>query len=307
MNDLHSYDVFGLCVASELPLPELASAPPAAEPDVYIRLDKIPASEGDKAGITMFPDGALLRIPDVGRYWMAGGRDMIVEPAGGASPRNVRLFLLGSAIAAIIHQRALLPIHANAVVIDGRAIGFMGHPGAGKSTLAAWFHDRGFRVLADDVCVVTFGPDGRANAHPGIPRLRLTRGALEASGRSAGDFEPAFDDREKYNVPTDAVTGRGSVPLDHFYLLEKADMREEAGIVRLAGADAVGALVANTYRGGYLKLMGATAPHLFACTRLARQVPVFAARRFWSLEAFDSEAGRLEAHARQIISASASA
>ena len=78
----------------------------------------------------------------------------------------------------ILHQRSLLPLHANAMVVEGRAIGFMGHPGAGKSTLAAWFHDRGFDVLADDVCVVTPGPDGRPLAHPGIPRLRLWREAL---------------------------------------------------------------------------------------------------------------------------------
>ena len=301
MTDTYSYDVFGLCLASDLPLPELAAAPAGAEPDVRIRIGTIPPLEGDQSGLSLFPDGALIRIKDVGRYWMADGREMVVEPAPGASDRNVRLFLLGSAIAAILHQRALLPIHANAVVINGRAIGFMGHPGAGKSTLAAWFHDHGFRVLADDVCVITWDAEGRANAHPGIPRLRLTRGALEASGRVPGDYEPAFDDREKYNVPTEAITGRGTVPVDHFYLLEKAETPQDAAIARLTGAEAVGALVGNTYRGGYLRMMGTTAQHLFACTRLARSVPVFSAKRFWSLDAFDAEAEKLEAHARRLI------
>ena len=42
--------------------------------------------------------------------------------APGASSRNVRVFLLGSAFGALLHQRGLLPLHANAVEVDGRAV-----------------------------------------------------------------------------------------------------------------------------------------------------------------------------------------
>lgn len=299
---LHHYDLFGLRVRSEIELPELVASEPGDEGHVFIRRGPVPAQGEEKPGLNVREGGALLHVPDVGRYWMADGAEMVVEGQPSGSERNLRLYLLGSAFAAILHQRGLLPLHANAVELDGRAIAFMGHPGAGKSTLAAWFHDRGCRILSDDVCVVTFDEAGQAIAHPGIPRLRLWREALEATGRTAEGYEHSFDDMDKYNVPTEARADK-AVPLSHVYWIEKTD-GSEAGIARMTGSAAVEALVANTYRGAYLPLMKATQRHLFQCARLANRIPVFRAGRAWGFDAFDREAGALEAHARQLISAS---
>jgi hypothetical protein len=295
----YRYRLFGLSVLSEVPLPELVADPGTGPVDVQIRLGAIAAFPDAPTGIHIEGDDALLVIPPAGRFLARGGRELLVQPGAGVSPRNLRLYLLGSAFGAILHQRGLLPLHANAVVVEGRAIGFMGHPGAGKSTLAAWFHDRGFDVLADDVCVVTPRPDGAPLAHPGIPRLRLWREALEAGGRDASAYDRAFDDLDKYTVPTDLERVLPAVPLSHLYLLEKAD--GPPTVARLEGSAAVEAMIANTYRGAYVRMMGTTRQHLLACAELARTVPVFRARRRWGYDAFDVEGVALEAHARQLI------
>jgi hypothetical protein len=291
-----SYRLFGLSVRSDVPLPELGDPVAPEAPDVTIIRGAV---AGGPPGLTVSGEEALLSIGGVGRFRMEGGRRLVVERAAGASDRNVRLYLLGSAFAALLHQRGLLPLHANAVVIGGRAVAFLGHAGAGKSTLAAWFHDHGFAVLADDVCVVTWDEAGGPLAHAGIPRLRLKPEALAASGRNAEDYEPAFDDLDKYNVPTAGAGRSGPVPLDRVYLLQ----RGKAAIARLQGAAAVEALVANTYRGGYVPLMGRQAPHLLACARLARAIPVFEATRPWDLTGLDASSAALEAHARERLSA----
>lgn len=295
------YRLFGLAVASDVALPELVADAGLEAADVRVRLAPIDAPADTPAGLHVDGDDALLVIPAIGRFLTRGGREMIVEPAASVSDRNLRLYLLGSAFAAILHQRGLLPLHANAVVVEGRAIGFMGHPGAGKSTLAAWFHDRGFDVLADDVCVVTAGRDGGLLAHPGIPRLRLWREALEASGREASAYERSFDDMDKYTVPTDLERALPAVPLSHLYLLERAAEDEDPSVTRLEGAMTVEATVANTYRGSYVPLMGRTRQHLLACAQLARTIPVFRARRRWGYGNFDAEGAALEAHARQFM------
>lgn len=300
MADLtHRYRLFGLSVQSEVPLPELVADPGTETADVRVSVRTIADAPDAPAGLHIDGDDALLVIPAVGRFLTRGGREMLVEPAPRVSPRNLRLYLLGSAFAAILHQRGLLPLHANAVVVEGRAVGFMGHPGAGKSTLAAWFHDRGFDVLADDVCVVTPGPGGAPLAHPGIPRLRLWREALEAGGRDASAYERSFDDMDKYTVPTDLERALPAVPLSHLYLLEKAE--DGPSVTRLEGSAAVEAMIANTYRGAYVRPMGLTRQHLLACAELARTVPVFRARRRWGYDNFDAEGAALEAHARKLI------
>ena len=291
------YSVFGLTLQSELELPELFPAGPTDLPDILIRYGKVEGAQ------SITPEGIRLSVPEVGSYLARDGREILIDPLPGTSARNVRLFLLGSALGGILHQRGLLPLHANAIEIGGRGVAFMGHSGAGKSTMAAWFLDRGHCVLADDVCVVTLDQTGQPLAHPGIPRLRLWREAIEVSGRTVDDYELAFDDMDKFNVPTPRPEDNRAIPLDHIYLLEKAEEGEPGGVRRLEGIDAVDALVANTYRGGYVGPIGATKRHLLSCLELVRKTPVFAARRVWGFDAFDEEAARLEAHARVLIAA----
>jgi hypothetical protein len=295
------YGVFGLVLQSDIALPELFPAPDDAVPDVRIRFGKV------TGGPAVTPEAITLVIARVGSYLIRGGNEILIDPVPGCSERNIRLFLLGSALGGILHQRGLLPLHANAIEIEGRAIAFMGHSGAGKSTMAAWFLDRGYRVLADDVCVVGLDEAGRPLAHRGIPRLRLWREAVEVSGRKVDDYELAFDDTDKYNVPTPRPENARPIPLDHLYLLERAEDRPgDAGVRRLEGIAAVDALVANTYRGGYVARIGGTKRHLLACLEVVRSVPVFAARRYWGFSTFDEQARALEAHARGLISAASS-
>ena len=264
------YRLFGLSIESELLLPEMAREPVDGEggpPDLSIRL-------GDT------PDGAsrgyILNIDEVARFIITDGRSITITPAERAGEREIRLFLLGSAMGAALHQRGILPIHANAVEIDGRAMAFMGPSGAGKSTLAAWFHDQGYRILADDVCVIRADEREGAVAYPGLPRLRLWQDALEASGRATADHVPSFhgsaDERQKYDVPI-APAGAASDPLRlaALFVLESGC---ELSIERLGGSLAVGAISANTYRGRLIQQVGDPKAHFAACIAIARTTPV---------------------------------
>jgi hypothetical protein len=266
------------------------------EHDVVFRFGAVASDAEAPHGYSLTESGTLLWVPRVGRFLIRDGREVVIDAVEGASERNLRLFLLGSAMGALLHQRGLLPLHANAIDLGERAVAFSGYSGAGKSTIAAWFNDRGFPILADDVCVVGLQA-GRPVAYPGIPRLRLWREALEASGRDAGAYDRSFDEMDKYDVPTRS-TASAPLPLTAVYLLRKAGDENAPGIERLTGIEAVETLVANTYRGGYLKTIGRTGEHLAACLAVARQVPIFRARREWGFERFDEEAARLLAHAQ---------
>lgn len=295
------YALFGLTIVSDIPL-GLPAAGDGAGVDVTVAEGRIPVPRAGRPGYSEVEGGTLLTVDKVGRFLIRGGAEILVEPAETASARNIRLFLLGSAFGALLHQRGLMPLHANAVILDGHAFAFCGHSGAGKSTMAAWFHDRGAPILADDVCVIGFGEDDTPLAYPGVPRLRLWRQALEVSGRQAEDYHRSFDDLDKYDVPIAAGARTEPAPLAAVYLLGKApEDAVAATTTRLTGVAAVETLVSNTYRGGYLQAIGGTAAHLAACVRIARSVPVFSAQRRWGFESFDAEAQRLERHARAML------
>jgi hypothetical protein len=289
----YRYGLFGLTIRSELELGELSpssSDDDNDDDDLVIRVGALDPGLPCSADHHQLRNAGLLVIEGVGRYLARGGRELLIEPAPGVPLRNLRLYLLGSAMGMILHQRGLLPLHANAVVIEGRAFAFTGPAGSGKSTLAAWFQDRGYRMLSDDVCAIGFDPADEPIAWPGLPRLRLWRDALERSGRRPGDFSRSFeeqgDDWEKYDVPASADRMEvAPQPLAGVILLERADAAE---LSKLSQAKALATLFANLYRGEYLH-GGQHETAWRACLRLATAIPVWRWSRPWSIERFDPE------------------
>ena len=290
------WSLFGLSVRSELRLPFAPVRDDGSEPDVTVRFGAL----SDLGGGIRACDGESLQFeaPEAGRYRIGRGREIVIDPAPDASERNLRVFLLGSAFGALLHQRGILPLHANALVIEGRAIAFMGRSGAGKSTLAAWFRDRGHTVLADDVCAIDL-QSGEARVLPGVPRLRLWKDALQRSGRAPGDFEPSFDGQDKFDVPAPDALPAVAAPLAALYVLEEGV--GGASIEPLGRSEATEALIAHTYRGRCIPLIGASARHFAACLELGRQVPVHRVRRAKDFAAFARTAQALESHARGLL------
>jgi hypothetical protein len=296
-----AYEIFGLRLASEVELPELVAIAPAAPPEISVSVRSLPPIDGERVdGFAATSAGVILNVPRAGRYLVRDGCEVIVDPDPAGTAANLRLYLLGSAMGALLHQRGLLPLHANSIAVGGSAIAFLGRSGAGKSTIAAWYHDQGFRVLADDVCVVTMD-QATAWAQPGIPRLRLWKDALEASGRVTGDYERSFDDMDKFDVPTRAANQVRALQLAALYVLDPPESGVgRSAIRRLPGAAAVEALVANTYRGNYVARLGGTARHLASCIALAKLVPAFSVERRWGRDQLEGELRELEAHARTL-------
>ena len=296
-----SYALYGFTLRSELTLPAAAPAGEASGDVVEVRFGPVPGRPGGHLWTEEGGGALVFEAPQVARYRIAGGREILIDPAPGASDRNLRVFLLGSAMGALLHQRGVLPLHANAIEIDGRAVAFAGKSGAGKSTLAAWFADRGHRMLCDDVCAIA--PDGKSGALvlPGVPRLRLWEDALVHSGREAERFERSFDGQDKYDVPAGRAAASAPLPLAACYVLSVAEAGSPGAIDRLAGAEAVEALVANSYRGRFVAALGLTARHLDLCVATAAAAPVHRAARRWGRAAFDDEAERLRKHAATII------
>jgi hypothetical protein len=246
-------------------------------------------------------DGVVLTIGGIARYAISSGSEITIDRDPAASDINVRLYLLGSAMGILLHQRGLLPLHANAVEVGGKAFAFMGASGSGKSTMAAWLHDRGYPIIADDVCVVGFTDDGRVRVHPGIARLRLWRDILDATGRDPADHARSFageDAPEKFDVLlTEPRPSDAAIPLAAVYLLARSD---DLQIERLSGVDAAEAVFANTYRGTYVPIAGNSRDHWSACTRLVADTPVYRAGRRWGLSELDGQYAELLNHVAAI-------
>lgn len=298
------YSCFDFVLRSEIPLPELY---PIGEAEgtgaqVDVRIGAVPESlSGAPAavrGLQVAGDEALFCAPGVARYLMRRGREIVVDPMPGGPERNLRIFLLGSALGILSNQRGLLLLHANAIVADGAAFAFAGASGAGKSTLAAHFERAGYPVLCDDVCAVGFDSAGRPLAWPGVPRLKLWGDAAVAFGHARETLDTAIEGLDKFHVPLAACARREAAPLKRLYVLGRAADGEPGAISRLRGAQAMEALLQQTYRGRYLGPLGLAERHFRQCAALLAEVEVYAASRVWGYDVFEREAAGLEEHIR---------
>ncbi len=243
------------------------------------------------------------------RYW-DGSEFLVDRPGSRVWARwpailpvgEILTCLFGPIAGFVLHLRGTPCLHASAVVIDGRAVAFLGHSGAGKSTTAAAFVRRGFTALTDDVLALDFGSDtaGGAKApphsdhapphtdaapphseyyvRPGHNVVRLAPDAVRALYGAEDALPHGGDTTDKRRLELTA-DGNGfpaePVPLGSIYVLDerRPDLDRPVAIDDLKGHEALMALVARTFMNYVLDAELRTRA-LDVFSRLATRVPV---------------------------------
>jgi hypothetical protein len=294
----HRYQVFGLRVDSALPCPELLPVAEDSVADIRVELSPLetclPNATFSGPRVQTAPDTYQFQIPEIARYRIEHGARILVDPHPDADEGDVRLWLLGTALGALLHQRGLLPLHVSATELNGAAIAFGGASGAGKSTLIAALHRRGLPLLTDDVGVAVPTDQGM-RFYPGFPRIKLWRDALEHFGLDHRPLIPDLTRTDKYHLRVDSGFQAESLPLRRLYLLERSD-EDAIRIEQLRGIEAIEQVRANTYRPGIVQRLGRSGPHLQACGRIAQQVEIYRLSRLWQLDRLDATVDRLLVH-----------
>ena len=242
----------------------------------------------------------LMRLEDM-RFRVSDGARIAIDAPPGKAGIDIRIWLLGTVMAALLHQRGVLSLHANLVALDsGGAAAFVGDSGAGKSTLAGWFEQHGHRVLGDDLCAVRFDDAGRPLVYPGIPRLKLWSESLKLLGRSPVGLERVASDLDKYHVPLardDSADSLAPMALRRVYVLGRAEHDGQPLITPIAGGEAAAAVLAKAFRWHLGQAIHHGARSQFdQCVAVARHAGLFMVDRTWGHDRFAAEAEAIEAH-----------
>lgn len=302
-----TYRIFGLDVRFPREVPTLNGAriDAATPPDVEVAFGPVPALEvmetvNDDLDVSWNAEGLTIAVEEVGRFQVCGGTDLLVDPYPGVGRPEVDLYLAGSVMGAVLHQRAILPLHCNAFACADHAILLCGDSGAGKSTLAAWFEARGYALLTDDVCAVTFSPTGDAIGHPGIPRLRLWGDAVEAMDRCTRSASTIPWADGKFELEMTDARARCALPIAAIYHLREAEPATPFAITALDGLAAADALTSSIYRRRLGDLVGRAPGYLRDIAGILAHTPVFRVERTWGMKYFEQESIALEMHSRKI-------
>ncbi len=270
------YQIHGFTVLSDIECPELAPGR-NDDPDVRVSfgsLSHIPLDEG-RQGTNNFigKDNMLLNIRGVARFSICNGEEIVIDPCPKAEEGLLRLFLLGTAFGCILHQRSLLPLHASAILHNGEAVLFLGHSGVGKSTLAAAMKNRGYKVVADDVCAVKVQQGEEPLVYPGIPQIKLWKETVEFLGGNVNAMKRLFGEEEKYALPAQNLYYDKPLLIKRMYILH-AHTGKELSIFDMHPLEKIHAIKNYTYRKGMVVKMGIITRNLNMCGLLARSAPL---------------------------------
>ena len=287
------YAAYHLAIRSEIALPELAEASHGA--DFEIRLARS-AEPVERRSIEWREEPAEARFdyPGLARFTLRAGREMLITPDPCGDATLFHLYVEGMMLAAALYQRGRFVLHASVVDLGGWAIAFMGLVGAGKSTLAAAFHARGHRILADDNAVLDLDA-GRSLVLPAFPSLKIYPAVARSLGMDAGTLRPMHASQVKQAHRLVAGFSAGPLPLAAIYVLDRAAERPPERMPAVAALTEIIRHSVPTRWG-----VPGNARHLRLCARLTAMVPVFRARTFRELGQIPEIAREVEEHAAQL-------
>lgn len=267
---VYSYKAFGLCLKSEIALPELMEED--GDCDVTIRFGKADLTGVVKASGSFYRatvDEIQFFSKEYGNIIVRQGRDIIIESPPNADEAALRFPITGAALASILQHRGLLVFHASAVVIDGKAAMFLGTPGSGKSTIAAVMHSFGYRVLSDEIVAVQAEGDMPV-VLSGLPQIRLLPESTKYIGFDPATMPKIKSDEDKTAYSAKKGFTERSVPLKRVYVLK---IGRENNLETMGPQLAFTEMINNYYTVGMLKASGAPS-HLKHCAKVISTVPV---------------------------------
>ena len=292
---LAAYEVYGLHLRSELPLPApccdcathdlevrwgAAGAIPDTAPEGRLLAQLPPGPGGGGYTHTMSPAGYTLRYHGVAEVRLDPARRAArIHLAPGVDPEIAALLLTGNVLALLLALEGRCVLHASAVACedgDG-AVAFAGGVGMGKSTLAALCCAAGARLITDDL--LRLDRDGESlRCALGTRELRLRGGATGLLAHFTGRrTRPTGDGRVALELGGDIG---GMPPLRAIVLPQPQRTAVQLRLRRLGPLEAMRALL------GCARVAGLEARELavvqFALTGdLARRVPVYEAAIPW--------------------------
>jgi hypothetical protein len=212
LNRLSYYQIYGVTLSSNIPLPILIPSSSAETADINIHLTESECSapcnfkedcpggwyrqqkaDGIYHRLLLYSSKERLEVeiaPNGQQIWMSWINLPLAE---------VTAILIGCVLGTALRLQGKICLHSSVIAVDNGAIAIVGAKGAGKSTTAAVFAKQGYSVLADDIAVLT-DCDDVFLVQPGYPRLRLWKSAVDALYGSSESLSRVFSQTDKHFV-----------------------------------------------------------------------------------------------------------
>jgi len=245
------YWAYGLEIQSELEFPEMYPYA-VKKPDLEIKFGKVPAVLTGpeviaKEKFFISPTEYLIHLP-ICSYYVKEGASITIELRENADLPSVRLFLLTNAMAAVLHQRNKVALHAGAIQTEKGLVVICGESGAGKSTTISALQQKGYKIFVDDVLVLEKENESVLGV-AAYPTLKLWDDTIEKLAIGVMPEEQKLRESvNKYRVSFQEDFTTKPIPVYKLFYLRKEEMNASIEVIKKDGLEAFKILYSQLYR-----------------------------------------------------------
>ncbi|MHA8065792.1 hypothetical protein V7S76_03820 [Aquirufa sp. ROCK2-A2] len=179
----YQYLAFGLFIQSEIEFPEFVSFD-FEYLDLMISNGIVPTKLKSEPLIDELHESIndqeyVLHVENVAKYYAFDGKEIIVESVPNVDKRTIRIYILATVMAAILHQRNCIPLHASSIKWKNGLVVISGDSGAGKSTTVSGLFKLGYSIFSDDVIVLEQDENKKIQARASYPMIKLWDDAIQ--------------------------------------------------------------------------------------------------------------------------------
>lgn len=182
---------------------------------------------------------------------------------------------VGPVLSFIMRLRGIVCLHSSVVGFDGRAIAFLGHATAGKSTIAAGMAQAGAEILADDIAALIPQDEGFL-VQSGYSKVRLRPKAAAFLTEDPKELPMVYSYRESryVSLENNGKFHQKPLPLAAIYILgEFSDKYLKPAIEAVEAKDKLIKLLENT-SGSYVISGNLRANEFKVLSEIAKTVPM---------------------------------
>jgi len=218
----------------------------------------------------------LLKIKDVGIFLIRNKNEILINKDENVSMDTLRLFLFGSVIGALLHQRSAFPLHSSAISTKKGVMLFCGDSGAGKSTTLQAFLKKGYKKLSDDTIALYYDEkEKKICCIPSYPQSKLWKNTADIFNHNTNNLRQIHKELNKYALPTHDNFDDRIQPLYKIFELNISD-HEELKIEKIENKmEKLNIIIKNTYRYYYLDKLPQRKDHFTLASEIANKIEIY--------------------------------
>ena len=126
-------------------------------------------------------DKIIFKKDQIANYEINNGEEIIVYITSEDKLNTALYYSLNIPMGCIFFQRGLISIHGSSVSKNNKSYTFLGSPGSGKSSFAAFLSNNGFKFVSEDICIME---KDTLNCPASFPMIKLSDPAAKLCSQS---------------------------------------------------------------------------------------------------------------------------